>query len=637
MRARWLVAAGAAAAKRICAPTLVAMPARILRVRCVAGVCGAFVSCTLAALAADAGPTRRDATCAGVCVAGAVAATGAETGAATPGAAVVAEPAEAAASSPAQEAAATAAPTAASTSPPPAAGALPGFAELEAAGATIGRIRVATLDIFDTSDPLEDNWLFRLANRLHIHTRPEVIERALLFRAGQRVSVQAIDETERLLRANSYLYDVQIRPLAVHDGVVDIEVVTRDTWSLDPGVSVSRQGGASSSGFRLADYNLLGTGTSASIGHSRSVDRSGNEITFSNPSAFGTHAAVRFAHASNSDGGSDSAAIVRPFYHLDARWAAGVRAARSDAIESIYEDGSIVAQYRHRRQRAEIFGGLSQGLVDGWVHRTSLGLALAQDRYALQPGLAAPSALPQDRRLVAPFVRLEVLEDRFERELNRNLVGKPEYFSLGLASALQLGWAVPALGSSQAGALWGARVARGYELSGDRLLMVAAHARGQIVAGRSEREHLGVQAQYYVRQGPRWLFYAAAAADRLTRPALEDLLTLGGDNGLRGFPMRYRTGTRRTLFAFEERFYTDLYLWQLFRIGGATYVDVGRAWGGAYADARAPWLADAGFGLRIVSARSAFSNVLHVDLAFPLNAPGGVRRSQFIVKTKTSF
>ena len=96
-----------------------------------------------------------------------------------------------------------------------------------------------------------------------------MIERQLLFKSGEPVSVRLIEETERLLRSNRYLYDVQFRPVAVHDGVVDIEVVTRDTWSLDPGFSAGRSGGANTSGFKLREYNLLGTGTSISLGRSK--------------------------------------------------------------------------------------------------------------------------------------------------------------------------------------------------------------------------------------------------------------------------------------------------------------------------------------------------------------------------------
>lgn len=57
----------------------------------------------------------------------------------------------------------------------------PSFADLEAAGARIGEIRMLTRDIFDTDDPREDRLLYRWANALHVKTRPGVIERALLF------------------------------------------------------------------------------------------------------------------------------------------------------------------------------------------------------------------------------------------------------------------------------------------------------------------------------------------------------------------------------------------------------------------------------------------------------------------------
>ena len=124
----------------------------------------------------------------------------------------------------------------------------------------------------------------------------------------------------------------------------------------------------------------------------------------------------------------------------------------------------------------------------------------------------------------------------------------------------------------------------------------------------------------------------------LTRPDPAESLLLGGDAGLRGYPLRYQAGTRRALFTVEERFYTDLYVWRLFRIGGAAFFDLGRAWGGDVVNTVNPgWLGNAGVGLRIVSARAAFSNVLHVDLAFPTNATPDIKKVQFLVKTRASF
>lgn len=121
---------------------------------------------------------------------------------------------------------------------------VPSFQELEAAGAIIGEIRINNRNIFELDDPREDNALFRFANKLHIGTRPAVVRRSLLFNTGEPLSVRLIEETDRLLRTNNYIYDVRIEPVAYHEGVVDIEVTTRDTWTLHPGLSFGRQGGS---------------------------------------------------------------------------------------------------------------------------------------------------------------------------------------------------------------------------------------------------------------------------------------------------------------------------------------------------------------------------------------------------------
>ena len=138
---------------------------------------------------------------------------------------------------------------------------LPSFAQLEARGARIGAIHIRPDNIFDLRDPEENGAFFQFVNALHIRTREEVIRETLLFRQGDPVSVRLIDETERLFRTKPYIYDVDIRPTAYVDGVVDIEVVTRDTWTLDLTGKVSRSGGVNSTAFGVKDENFLGTGT----------------------------------------------------------------------------------------------------------------------------------------------------------------------------------------------------------------------------------------------------------------------------------------------------------------------------------------------------------------------------------------
>jgi hypothetical protein len=514
----------------------------------------------------------------------------------------------------------------------------PSFAELEAAGARIGEIRVDTENIFDTADPKENKLLFRWANRLHVRTHPDVIRRALLFKSGEPLSARLIEETERLLNGKRYLYEVTIRPVAWHDGVVDIEVKTRDTWTLDIGASAGRSGGANTSGLSISEYNLLGTGVSVSYGRSNELDRSSNEFLISNDRAFDGWTTLSYRTAQNSDGRRDAASVLRPFNALDARWAAGATALRDDRIDSVYNAGDIVSQYRHQQRRAEVFGGWSAGLVDGWARRWSVGLTLLDDSYRLETGRIAPARLPRDEKLVAPFVRYELLEDHYQRLQNRDLIAQPEFFALGTASTVQLGWASTGLGSSHDALLYSGSLSRGFEPAPQHTLITSAAITGEITEGHVWRQQVGAHVRYYRPQGKRSLFYAAASADMLTHPDVLDMLLLGGDNGLRGYPLRYQSGTRRALFTAEERVYSDWYVWQLFRVGAAAFVDVGRAWGGANVNSVDPgWLGNVGIGLRIVSARAAFSNVLHVDLAFPLNAQGDVKKVQLLVKTKASF
>ena len=515
---------------------------------------------------------------------------------------------------------------------------VPSFAELEAAGATIGEIRILNQNIFDIEDPKEDKLLFRWANALHIQTRTGVIERALLFKSGEPLSLRLIDETERVLRSTRYLYDVRVRPVAYHDGLVDIEVATRDSWTLDPGVSVGRAGGANSSAVTLREYNLLGTGIAVSYGHSSNVDRSSNEFQISNDRAFGGWTSLGYSLAKNSDGRRETARIGQPFYALDARWAAGVSASKDDRIDAIYNAGNVVSQYRHRQNQAEVVGGWSEGRIDGWVRRYSAGVSRQDDAFAIEPGLPAPAQLPPDEKLVAPFLRFELIEDRFEKSRNRNQIERPEFFALGFTSSFQLGRAARSFGSTRDAWLYSASASRGFEPAPEHRLIGSAAISGQYADGLVRRQRLGGQAQYYVPQDRRWLFYAAVSADALTNPDPSDALLLGGDNGLRGYPLRYQSGNRRTLFTLEERLYTDLYWFRLLRVGGAAFFDAGRAWGGSNVNTVNPgWLSNVGFGLRLFSVRSAFNNVLHLDVAFPLNADAGVKKTQLLVKTKTSF
>jgi len=464
------------------------------------------------------------------------------------------------------------------------------------------------------------------------------VRQSLLFNSGEPLSVRLIEESERLLRGNGYLYDVRFQPVAYHDGVVDIEVTTRDTWTLEPGFNFSRQGGSNTSGLTLKEQNLLGTGIAIGVGRTSDVDRTGREYFISQNHAFGGWTNIEYKHGTFDDGNSDSFRLDRPFYALDTRWAAGVAAATSQRIDSIYSSSNIIGQYRHASDQGEIYGGWSRGLVNGWAHRYSIGLQYQDDAYTTDPSLPAPSQVPADLTLAAPFFRYEVVEDDFQKVKNRNQIERVEYFELGVHSRLQLGRAMTALGSTRDLWLYSATLSDGFALSRNDDLLVSAYANGRYGSEGGERQFYGAMGKYYRQQGGRGLFFTSISADTIANGEPADQLLLGGDSGLRGYPLRYQTGTNRVLLSLEQRGYGDWHPFRLFRVGGAVFFDYGRAWGGENQNTANPgWLSDVGIGLRILNDRSSRGGVLHIDLAFPLNADPSIKSYQFLVKTRTSF
>jgi outer membrane protein assembly factor BamA len=514
----------------------------------------------------------------------------------------------------------------------------PSFDELEAAGALIGEIRVETDDIFDLADPHENKYLYRLANRLHITTRPWVIRRMLLFRSGDVLSHRVIDETERVIRGSASVYDVSIRPVRYHDGVVDLLVRTRDTWTLDPSVHLSRTGGANTGGFSLKEGNLAGTGTMLEVERSKDIERTGSHLRLGHEHLFGGWTRLAFDRASFSDGSSLSLDAARPFYSLDTRWAAGSSYSKFERTDSLYRNGNVVGEYRHTQHAMGAFAGWSAGRVGRWTQRYTVALNYAEDTY--RPSATQPPLLPipADRTIAGPSLRYDVIEEDYLEVTNRERIQRPEYLAMGWQSSVQIGRSLAAFGATEQPWQLGASVSKGFRGHDDAQLLTSASYSAQYGSVTGDVRSLGAAARYYKPQRGSFLLFLSGSVATVKTASAADEMLLGGDSGLRGYPLRYQSGTRRALFTAEERYYTDWYPFRLFRVGWAVYYDVGRAWGGRVENATPGWLSNVGFGLRILNARASFGNVVHIDLAFPVNrSDPNIKARQFVVQTEASF
>lgn len=509
---------------------------------------------------------------------------------------------------------------------------------LEKDAAVIGKITLDKATVFDLSIPGENNWLYRLANRLHIVTQDKVINKQLLFESGDVYSSRLVDESARLLRQNRYLYDADIRPARYENGVVDLVVKTRDVWTLNPDVSVSRSGGENRTKYGLEDTNLLGRGQLVRVARIENVDRRSDSFEFADQHLGRSWVSTYLKISNNSDGETRVFSAVRPFYALDTRWSAGGSVLIDDRRTALYAVGEEAAEFRHERDYLAAFGGWSRGLQDGWVSRWTAGIVSDDNQFSEVTSPTLPAAIPENRRFVYPFLALEIVEDQFETAENHDQIGKTEDFSLGSRLSASVGWASDALGSDRDALIYSAAASRGFGSLEQSALLLSAVTGGRVESGRAANSVFSAVARYYHRQSEKRLFYSTISVTVGRDLDRDNPVTIGGDNGLRGYPLRYQSGDSKLLVTLEQRYFTDWYPFRLVRIGGAVFADAGRVWGtNAQNERRYDWLADVGFGLRFAPTRSSAGKMVHLDIAFPLGGDASIDTVQILLESKRSF
>lgn len=505
--------------------------------------------------------------------------------------------------------------------------------------AHIGSIIVKVDNVFDPDNPKENGALYRAANALHIKTRNKTILTQLLFREGDIYNRHALDESARNLRAAGFLNEAQIKPVAYHadNNTVDVLVRVHDVWTFNPGVSYGRSGGVSHNGIQLAEGNLLGYGKSLSLQSDHDVDRSEIGASYSDPNLLNSRWQLATSYISASDGGTKSLNVTHPFFSLETKWMGSVDGLSEEQIDRRYQMGDVVDQYQTKHETYGGQLGWSPGLQDGEVQRWLVGYRTDRLHYNAAPVIGT-TQLPTDQHLAYPWIGLSWLQDRYEVTQNRDQIGRTEDVYYGRAVYVQIGMSASAFGSDVQSNLLQFTLQDAWHIGDYQSLFASTSANG-IYQEKSWRNTLiTTTVRYDLKPNDHSLFTAKFTSDYGIHldPSLP--LYLGDDNGLRGYPLNYRSGTHREVLNVEQRFYSNWQLLRLLTVGAAAFVDVGHIGGGVDAATDGNHtLSDVGIGLRFGSIRSSTGEVFHINASYPLNADGTARKLQLQVLTETSF
>ncbi|MBE0364479.1 hypothetical protein PULV_a2823 [Pseudoalteromonas ulvae UL12] len=507
-------------------------------------------------------------------------------------------------------------------------------------GMTVANIRFKRLNIFNADNPDENNALFNFANKIHLITDESVINNILLFQSGDPYDPKLILESERMLRNQRYLYDARIKVEQTCADQVDVTVITRELWTLMPEVDFSRTGGQNSSSLGIRDTNLLGWGKRLSMTYNSDEERSGYNFIYEDPNIWGSRYQGRLEYGDNDDGERHYVDLSLPFYSVSTPYSYGMLSYANNRTESLYRDGLVVSQYQqHSKINSAYFATSSQS--EQWIRRLSFGIQVEDHQFSDIPATNITRA--QDRKLAFPWMSAHWLEDNYIKVNNFDSIHRTEDLNLGWNLLTRLGYSPEQISDDDARIVYEASLKKALFQNSQTLWRFNASLRGYWNVEDNEVENavLSGAVQWHHNTDLTQSWYSLIRINLGDNLTADQQITLGGETGLRGYPLNYQSGNRSVLLSVEKRYYWEYHLLQLFKVGAAAFYDIGHAW---YQTRTTPELLgnqdilhNVGIGLRLAPSRANARTVIHLDLAMPINPPDEIDSVQWLMTVKNSF
>ncbi|HVV86881.1 MAG TPA: hypothetical protein VHE35_27775, partial [Kofleriaceae bacterium] len=519
------------------------------------------------------------------------------------------------------------------------------------AGKRVRRILVVTLAPFGQ----EARWL-EWANFFHVDSKPGVIAREVLVRPGDRWVQDDVDETQRKLRDPLFAtvaVIVPVRPAAASadpplaDDEVDLLVVNRDIFSLRLNSNYEIQAGQITYlALSLSENNFLGRRKLAAL--TFTMDQASFAVgpLYIDKNLLGRRLDFRFRggpiinrDSGGIEGSDGTITLSRPLWSLKSKWSWNLAVARSNTVARSFKGTSLrlfdadgddtttddQVPWRYRLRTASAGGGVVRAWGDGLEQRLGLSYELSSVRPSVQDDLVASTpadvlaafrdqVLPRSERAGVATATYEIFTAHYRDYVDIDGYDLAEDVRLGPSVSVGLGAALRALGSeNQFGT---ASIDAGWTLpwGGDGLASLAASFSTRLEDDAAIDRSAATTLRVVSPASRLGRIVGELRLSGLFREHANRFFTLGGDNGLRGFPVGAFAGLRRAVAQLDARTRSVRFLLGT-RWGLLGFYDVGDA---ADTVGQLSLHQDVGVGLRALTPQLS-REVFRFDLAFPLD------------------
>ena len=468
-----------------------------------------------------------------------------------------------------------------------------------------------------------------IAQTIHETTQPSVVERFLLFRAGDRCQELRRAESERILRAQPFIADADVFVVESDSGTVDVEVRTIDETAMVLGGSV-RARSPVVSGVLLGNANLGGQGVYVS-GAWRTGDgfRDGFAGRLIDNQFLGRTLIAGIEGERRPIGGSWRVLAGRPFFTDLQRTAWRARAGESYALMQLRRPDRTRPGVELRRRYYEL-GAIGRVGVPGRLGLFGVSVTgddetpgtrlLIPDSGMLRD--LGPAPLPyKPHRMSRVNVLLGIRDIEFVRRRALDAITATQDVPLGVQVGLQIGRSSPILGAVEDDYFLAGDLYAGVSRSERATTRLQMQLQGRRAAGVSEWDgvlstgRLTHQMKFSMAQVDEFVVEWAGGY-RIRTPF--QLLLGVPESGVRGYERSTFAGGQRVVARYEHR-YSYGAVRKLGDLALAGFIDAGRQWAGDVPfGVTTPVKGSLGVSLLAsVPARSA--RVWRADLAFPLS------------------
>lgn len=483
-----------------------------------------------------------------------------------------------------------------------------------AEGTPIVAIRVVRHNVFDVDKPETSAWPYRAANSLHVVSRERFIRSLLLCKEGEPLNSALLAESERLLRATGFLNPVSITAAPREDGA-EVLVETFDQWTLDLDVSFGIHGARRRSGLAIEDSNFLGFGKELLLDWRRDQERNSVTFGYRDPVFLGTRWRLAFRHVEASDGGGDEFSLEYPFFALSTPFAGGLRVLQEDRTSWLYAGGKKQVSGHVSRHAARVWAGMRLPSWEPNHDRLIIGFFTDRVSYDdwswLTGGAFEP---PEGRDLAGLEVGWERQSDRFQVVRGFRSWQRQEDLALGPNWSVLVGVSLRELGGDGSRLLVRGSGRAGF-LFGRLFTSLETAVSGRVEDGQIHDGVLSVEGVATMIGERGWR--ARLAADSGWRLDRDRQLTLGADNGLRGWNPDTFDGTSRAVANLEWRTRLTDEVLHLAIVGVSVFADAGYTWGARVGRNTGRVRGDVGIGLLAEITRSARVRIVRIELAKP--------------------